>query len=46
MRRKIPSKEDVKKTVLGILQSTAFLSWSGFSYSLFICLLRYGMITI
>ncbi|XP_011881492.1 PREDICTED: transmembrane protein 135-like isoform X2 [Vollenhovia emeryi] len=40
MRRKVPSKEDVKKTILGILQSTAFLSWSGFSYSLFICLLR------
>ncbi|KAL6256040.1 hypothetical protein P5V15_013276 [Pogonomyrmex californicus] len=40
MRRKVPTKEDVKKTVLGILQSTAFLSWSGFSYSLFICLLR------
>lgn len=40
MRRKKPTKEDVKKTILGILQSTAFLSWSGFSYSLFICLLR------
>ncbi|XP_071554874.1 transmembrane protein 135 isoform X1 [Temnothorax nylanderi] len=40
MRRKVPSKEDIKKTILGILQSTAFLSWSGFSYSLFICLLR------
>ncbi|XP_011159518.1 transmembrane protein 135 [Solenopsis invicta] len=40
MKRKMPSREDVKKTILGILQSTAFLSWSGFSYSLFICLLR------
>lgn len=40
IKRKIPSKRDVKKTVLGILQSAAFLSWSGFSYSLFICLLR------
>ncbi|XP_036145381.1 transmembrane protein 135 isoform X2 [Monomorium pharaonis] len=40
MRRKIPTKENIKKTILGILQSTAFLSWSGFSYSLFICLLR------
>ncbi|XP_077281833.1 transmembrane protein 135 [Temnothorax americanus] len=39
-RRKVPSKEDIEKTILGILQSTAFLSWSGFSYSLFICLLR------
>ncbi|XP_011342047.1 transmembrane protein 135 isoform X2 [Ooceraea biroi] len=40
MRGKIPSREDIKKTILGILQSTAFLSWSGFAYSLFICLLR------
>ncbi|KAL6417837.1 hypothetical protein ACFW04_012503 [Cataglyphis niger] len=40
MKRKIPSKRDIKKIILGILQSTAFLSWSGFSYSLFICLLR------
>ncbi|XP_070156169.1 transmembrane protein 135 isoform X3 [Polyergus mexicanus] len=40
MKRKIPSKRDIKKFILGILQSTAFLSWSGFSYSLFICLLR------
>lgn len=40
IKRKIPSKRDIKKTVLGILQSAAFLSWSGFSYSLFICLLR------
>ncbi|KAM0729627.1 Transmembrane protein 135 [Formica fusca] len=40
MKRKVPSKRDIKKIILGILQSTAFLSWSGFSYSLFICLLR------
>ncbi|XP_072755124.1 transmembrane protein 135 isoform X1 [Anoplolepis gracilipes] len=40
MKRKVPSKRDIKKTVLAILQSTAFLAWSGFSYSLFICLLR------
>ncbi|XP_012219245.1 transmembrane protein 135-like [Linepithema humile] len=40
MKRKIPSKEDIKRTVLGILQSTAFLSWSGSSYALFVCLLR------
>ncbi|XP_020278533.1 transmembrane protein 135-like isoform X2 [Pseudomyrmex gracilis] len=40
MRKKIPSKEDIIKTALGILQSTAFLSWSGFSYAMFICLLR------
>ncbi|XP_034191318.2 transmembrane protein 135 isoform X1 [Osmia lignaria lignaria] len=40
MRGKKPSKEDIKKTILGILQSTAFLSWSAFSYSMFICSLR------
>ncbi|XP_068979823.1 transmembrane protein 135-like isoform X1 [Bombus flavifrons] len=40
MKGKIPSKEDIKKTILGLLQSTAFLSWSGFSYSAFICILR------
>ncbi|KOX70088.1 hypothetical protein WN51_04605 [Melipona quadrifasciata] len=40
MRGKIPSKEDARKTILGLLQSTAFLSWSGFSYSVFICFLR------
>ncbi|XP_026669348.1 transmembrane protein 135-like isoform X2 [Ceratina calcarata] len=40
MRGKVPSKGDVKKTVLGILQSTAFLSWNGFAYSFFVCFLR------
>ncbi|CAK9815575.1 Transmembrane protein 135 [Anthophora quadrimaculata] len=40
MKGKVPSKGDVKKTILGILQSTAFLSWSAFSYSMFICTLR------
>ncbi|XP_076237939.1 transmembrane protein 135 [Calliopsis andreniformis] len=40
MRGKIPSRGDVRKTILGILQSTAFLSWSAFSYSIFICTLR------
>ncbi|XP_012059332.1 PREDICTED: transmembrane protein 135-like [Atta cephalotes] len=43
MRRKRPTKEDVKKTLLGILQSTAFLSWSAFSYSMWICLLRQAL---
>ncbi|KYQ52530.1 hypothetical protein ALC60_08391 [Trachymyrmex zeteki] len=43
MRRKKPTKEDVKKTILGILQSTAFLSWSAFSYSMWICLLRQAL---
>ena len=40
MRGKIPSKGDITKTILGILQSTGFLSWSAFSYSMFICSLR------
>ncbi|KAK9294584.1 hypothetical protein QLX08_010844 [Tetragonisca angustula] len=40
MKGKIPSKEDARKTILGFLQSTAFLSWSAFSYSVFICSLR------
>lgn len=42
MKGKIPSKEDARKTILGLLQSTAFLSWSGFSYSVFICSLRFA----
>ncbi|XP_057655213.1 transmembrane protein 135-like [Diorhabda carinulata] len=40
MKGKIPSKEDLKKTLYGIIQSTAFLSFTGFGYSLFLCLLR------
>lgn len=40
MKRKVPSKNDIKKTILGILQSSAFLSFSGFSYSMCICILR------
>jgi hypothetical protein len=40
MKGRIPTKEDLKKTVLGVLQSTAFLSGTGFGYSLFLCLLR------
>lgn len=40
MKGKIPSRNDILRTILGILQSTAFLSWSAFSYSMFICLLR------
>ncbi|XP_031827290.1 transmembrane protein 135 [Nomia melanderi] len=40
LRGKVPSKNDIKKTLAGILQSTAFLSWSAFSYAMFICSLR------
>ncbi|XP_076163806.1 transmembrane protein 135 isoform X2 [Ptiloglossa arizonensis] len=46
MKGKIPSKEDIGKTILGILQSTAFLSWSAFSYSMFICTLSLSAIFI
>ncbi|XP_046746762.1 transmembrane protein 135-like [Diprion similis] len=40
MKGRIPSKDDIRRTVFGVLQSTAFLSWSAFSYSIFLCLLR------
>lgn len=39
-RGKIPKKNDVIKTIYGILQSTAFLSGTGFGYSAIVCLLR------
>lgn len=37
---KIPTKEDIKKTLYGVLQSTAFLSATAFCYSSFLCLFR------
>lgn len=40
MRFRIPSLTDLKRTLLGILQSTAFLTTSAFTYSLFLCLIR------
>ncbi|VEN52472.1 unnamed protein product [Callosobruchus maculatus] len=40
MKGKIPRKEDLRKTICGIVQSTAFLSGTGFGYSLFLCSLR------
>lgn len=40
MKGKKPSKDDIKKTISGILQSTAFLSWSAFTLSFSICCLR------
>lgn len=40
MRFKIPSITDLKRTFLGILQSTGFLTTSAFAYSLFLCLMR------
>lgn len=44
MRGKVPSKNDVLKAILGILQSTAFLSWSAYTYPIFICTFRYIII--
>ena len=40
MRGRIPKKKDLKRTILGIFQSTAFLTTSAFSYSAYLCLLR------
>ncbi|KAJ8924714.1 hypothetical protein NQ315_000866 [Exocentrus adspersus] len=40
MKGRIPTKDDIKKTLYGIVQSTAFLSGTGFGYSLFLCSLR------
>ncbi|KAJ8948984.1 hypothetical protein NQ318_023008 [Aromia moschata] len=40
MKGRIPTKDDIKKTIYGIVQSTAFLSGMGFGYSLFLCSLR------
>ncbi|KAJ8964926.1 hypothetical protein NQ317_014459 [Molorchus minor] len=40
MKGRIPTKDDIKKTLYGIIQSTAFLSGMGFGYSLFLCSLR------
>ncbi|XP_031356338.1 transmembrane protein 135-like isoform X3 [Photinus pyralis] len=40
MKGSVPSKEEIKKTVLGMLQSTAFLSANGMGFTLFLCLLR------
>ncbi|KAF5281582.1 hypothetical protein FQR65_LT14625 [Abscondita terminalis] len=40
MKRKVPNKKDLKRTITGIIQSTAFLSGTGFGYSFFLCTLR------
>jgi len=40
MKQKIPSKNDIKKTVLGILQSTGFLSTNAFTFILYNCIIR------
>jgi N-terminal cysteine-rich region of Transmembrane protein 135 len=40
MRGRIPKKKDLIRTAQGILQSTAFLTTSAFSFSAYLCLLR------
>lgn len=40
LKRKIPSRKDFIITLKSIVQSTAFLSCSAFTYSMFICSLR------
>ncbi|XP_015110710.1 transmembrane protein 135 [Diachasma alloeum] len=40
MRGKRPTKNEIKKMLMGILQSTAFLSWSTFTFSMFLCSFR------
>ncbi|XP_013107337.2 transmembrane protein 135 [Stomoxys calcitrans] len=43
MRHKIPTLDDLRKTVQGILQSTAFLVTNSYGFIMFNCLLRYLM---
>ncbi|KAK3928012.1 Transmembrane protein 135 [Frankliniella fusca] len=40
MHRRIPSPQKLKNTLLGIVQSTAFLTANAFGYSLSLCFLR------
>ncbi|ERL90703.1 hypothetical protein D910_08050 [Dendroctonus ponderosae] len=40
MKGRVPTKRDIQRTLFGILQSTAFLSFTGFGYSFFLCTLR------
>lgn len=41
MRGRRPTVNDLKRTALGILQSTAFLTTSAFTYCLFLCIIRH-----
>lgn len=40
MRGRVPTLADLRRTVRGLLQSTAFLTMSAFCYSIFLCALR------
>lgn len=51
MKGRIPTLEELKKTLKGILQSTAFLGFEAFGYSMFLCTFRrmfgnYNILTI
>lgn len=41
MRGRIPKRKELENTILGILQSTAFLTTSAFSYSMYMCTIRH-----
>lgn len=40
MRCRVPKLADIKRTAQGIIQSTAFLTTSAFSYCFFLCIIR------
>lgn len=40
MRGKIPTKAELKRTVMGILQSTLFLTTNAYTFTAFVCLVR------
>lgn len=40
MKGRIPKRKDIERTVMGIIQSTAFLTTSAFSYSMYLCILN------
>lgn len=40
MRGKIPTKSDLKRTFMGILQSTLFLTTNAYTFSAFVCFMR------
>eukprot|EP00099_Drosophila_melanogaster_P009627 NP_001262370.1 uncharacterized protein Dmel_CG11737, isoform B [Drosophila melanogaster] len=41
MRHRIPSRDDLRKTLLGIIQSTAFLVTNAYTFILYNCALRH-----
>ncbi|KAH8414005.1 hypothetical protein KR222_001542 [Zaprionus bogoriensis] len=41
IRMRLPSLQDIKRTIIGILKSTAFLTTNAYGFSVCVCLLRY-----